>query len=383
MSSTAIILARAGSKGVQNKNKLPFGKDNILSRAVKTLKRVKGIKKIIVSSNDDEILSIADLLEVTPFRRSSKFAKDQSTSEDAIFEVIQNEECEEIITLVQCTSPFINHRDIQIGIETLRKSSSNSSAHSVRSFDKFIWKKNSVSAINLIESSKKVRKPRQISEKEVFLEDGAFYIFYKTNFLKTKNRFSTRVSLIEHNSISEIEIDDYDDLEKAYKLQEKEKHKINTLKNIKLLVTDFDGVHTSGKVSFVKGEKEKVEVSRVDGKGIQNLKEKGIEVIILTAEKGGPAIERAKKLSIEIYDNSKSKVVDLNKIVKEKKLKLSNVAYLGDDDADLLPMTLVGYAAAPSNANKKIKKVSHFVSDLEGGNGFIREISNIFCQKNN
>ena len=38
MSSTAIILARAGSKGVQNKNKLPFGKDNILSRAVKTLK---------------------------------------------------------------------------------------------------------------------------------------------------------------------------------------------------------------------------------------------------------------------------------------------------------------------------------------------------------
>ena len=74
-------------------------------------------------------------------------------------------------------------------------------------------------------------------------------------------------------------------------------------------------------------------------------------------------------------------MVDLNKIVKEKKLKLSNVAYLGDDDADLLPMTLVGFAAAPSNANKKIKKVSHFISDLEGGNGFIREISNILCSK--
>ena len=58
-------------------------------------------------------------------------------------------------------------------------------------------------------------------------------------------------------------------------------------------------------------------------------------------------------------------MVDLNKIVKEKKLRLSNVAYLGDDDADLLPMTLVGFAMAPSNANKKIKKVSHFISTLK------------------
>ena len=37
MNASAIILARAGSKGVLNKNKIPFGKDNLISRAINGL----------------------------------------------------------------------------------------------------------------------------------------------------------------------------------------------------------------------------------------------------------------------------------------------------------------------------------------------------------
>ena len=381
MKTSAIILARAGSKGVLNKNKIPFGKGNLISRAINTLKKVKTLDNIVISSDDDEILAIADLLKVEPYKRKKKHAKDNSTSEDAIKEVIDNVNCGEIIVLAQCTSPFINYLDIEKGIKILKNNTSNASTHSVREFNKFIWEEKDGNIRNLIESSQVIRKPRQTFNKKVFIEDGAFYIFNKKNFLKTKNRFSKNIKLLKHTSISGVEIDNDEDLQEAYRVLKSEQEKKIDLSKIKLVITDFDGVHTTGKVSLTKDGKEKVEISRLDGKGIQLMKEKGIEVIILTAEKGGPAIQRAKKLSLEIFDDSKSKIIDLKKILEEKKYSLLNIAYLGDDDADLLPMSMVGFSACPKNASSAVKKVSHHISSLEGGSGFIREISDILCSK--
>lgn len=381
MNASAIILARAGSKGVLNKNKIPFGKDNLISRAINGLKKVKSLDNIIISSDDDEILAIADLLKVKPYKRQEAHAKDNSTSEDAIKEVIDNVKCGEIIVLVQCTSPFINFSDIEKGIKILKNNTLDTSTHSVREFHKFIWEEKDGNSKNLIESSRIIRKPRQAFNKKVFIEDGAFYIFSKKNFIRTKNRFSRNIKLLKHTSISGIEIDNEEDLQNAYRVLESEKEKKIDLSKIKLVITDFDGVHTTGKVSLTKDGNEKVEISRLDGKGIQLMKDNGIEVLILTAEKGGPAIQRAKKLSLEIFDDSKSKIIDLKNILDKKKYSLANVAYLGDDDADLLPMSMVGFSACPKNSSQAVKKVSNHISSLEGGSGFIREISDILCSK--
>ena len=41
-----------------NKNKIPFGKGNLISRAINTLKKVKTLDNIVISSDDDEILAL-------------------------------------------------------------------------------------------------------------------------------------------------------------------------------------------------------------------------------------------------------------------------------------------------------------------------------------
>ncbi len=57
---TAVIPVRAGSKRLPNKNILPFGKSNLLIHKIEQLKQVNGVDKIIVSSDSEEMLKMAE-----------------------------------------------------------------------------------------------------------------------------------------------------------------------------------------------------------------------------------------------------------------------------------------------------------------------------------
>ena len=51
-----------------------------------------------------------------------------------------------------------------------------------------------------------------------FVENGSFYIFYRKNFLKFKNRLHKKIGIYEMPKESIFEIDDYDDLNIVKKL---------------------------------------------------------------------------------------------------------------------------------------------------------------------
>mgnify|MGYP003636194838 FL=1 len=51
----ALIAVRAGSKRVKNKNIRPFANKSLLEIKINTIKQVKGIQQIFVSSDDDKM----------------------------------------------------------------------------------------------------------------------------------------------------------------------------------------------------------------------------------------------------------------------------------------------------------------------------------------
>ena len=82
----------------------------------------------------------------------------------------------------------------------------------------------------------------------------------------------------------------------------------------------------------------------------------------------------------EIHQGCHAKVDKLTEILKRYSEEegmiydLSNVAYIGDDLNDYMPMKLCGFAGCPADACDEIKFIADFVSPVKGGYGAVRDI---------
>ena len=90
----AIIPARGGSKRLPRKNILPFNGRPIISYPIRSALESGLFKKIIVSSDDDEILSIAREYGAYGVKRPSELSEDWSSEIDAYAHVLENEQCD-------------------------------------------------------------------------------------------------------------------------------------------------------------------------------------------------------------------------------------------------------------------------------------------------
>ena len=79
MSTVACIFARAGSKGVPNKNIKTFKGKPLIAWAIELALQVKQINEVFVSTDSEEIVEIARMAGATiPFIRPSELATDTS-----------------------------------------------------------------------------------------------------------------------------------------------------------------------------------------------------------------------------------------------------------------------------------------------------------------
>ncbi len=152
------------------------------------------------------------------------------------------------------------------------------------------------------------------------------------------------------------------------------KHFKVDIKDIQLIIYDFDGVFTDNKVLVFEDGKEAVFCNRADGLAIEKIKELGIPQIILSTEKNKVVEARAKKLNnIEVIHSIADKKIALIDYCKKKKYDLKKVLYIGNDINDLEVMKLVGYPIAPQDANNRVKDVAKSIVKKKGGEGVIKE----------
>lgn len=118
MSSLFLIPARAGSKGIPNKNLKPFCGESLVSRAVRQAVEVaESDDSIFVSTDSEEIASQALLHGIdTPFLRPDHLASDSASTYSVILHVLEEfknrgKEFQNVI-LLQPTSPLRYASDI-------------------------------------------------------------------------------------------------------------------------------------------------------------------------------------------------------------------------------------------------------------------------------
>lgn len=156
-------------------------------------------------------------------------------------------------------------------------------------------------------------------------------------------------------------------------------HRSNTkawpdLSGIRLLVLDFDGVLTDNRVIVHQDGTESVICHRGDGMGVQMLVRAGVAVFVLSKQKNPVVAARCRTLGIEFQQNTDDKLPALKRLIADRGLDRSQVAYLGNDINDLECLGHVGVALAVADSEAPLFEVVHAVTTRNGGFGAVREV---------
>ena len=114
MSLLAIIAARGGSKGIPRKNiKSLMGKP-LIGWSIDAAKQASFVDRLIVSTEDEEIASVARGLGAdVPFMRPAELAADETPGIAPVFHAIEQLPDYDWVLLLQPTSPLRTHADIE------------------------------------------------------------------------------------------------------------------------------------------------------------------------------------------------------------------------------------------------------------------------------
>ena len=109
------------------------------------------------------------------------------------------------------------------------------------------------------------------------------------------------------------------------------------MKDVSLIVFDFDGVMTDNRVRVHQSGEEAVWCHRGDGWGIARLTEAGFQVLVLSTETNPVVAARCHKLKIEAFQGCDDKLSALRQLARARNLAPEQVAYVGNDLLDVTP----------------------------------------------
>ena len=143
--------------------------------------------------------------------------------------------------------------------------------------------------------------------------------------------------------------------------------------NIKLVITDIDGVWTDGGMYYDIHGNELKKFNTSDSAGVLFLKLLNIPIAIMTGENAPMVSNRAKKLQIKhVFLGTKDKLKTASDFCEELGISLDEVAFIGDDINDIKLLQAAGYSACPENAPDYVKKQAQHTIPVKGGKGAFR-----------
>jgi 3-deoxy-D-manno-octulosonate 8-phosphate phosphatase (KDO 8-P phosphatase) len=150
---------------------------------------------------------------------------------------------------------------------------------------------------------------------------------------------------------------------------------LKNLKNIKAFLIDVDGIMTDGTLWYHSPGEWRRTFNIYDGIGIKALIKEGYTVGIITGSHSDDIRERQQRLGIPVlYEGVEDKIPSYEDFLKTSKLKDSQVAYVGDDLADIPILKRVGFSASVPTGMPAAQKAAMYVTKKEGGKGAVREL---------
>lgn len=217
----AIIPARGGSKGIPGKNLRIVGGAPLIAHAIRAARGAKSVSRVVVSTDSAAIAAAARAESAEVIRRPPSISGDTASSESALLHVLKRLATKEgyhpdTVVFMQCTSPLTLPEDIDATVAALNSRKADS-AFTATTFHGFVWSKTTRGeAIGV--NHDKANRPRRQDRKPEYLENGAVYAMRTDGFLASKHRFFGRTVLSIMPPERTLDIDNFDDLERADEL---------------------------------------------------------------------------------------------------------------------------------------------------------------------
>lgn len=384
LNTVAFIPIRGGSKSIALKNIKEINSRPLVFWVLDAAVNCRGIDKIFVSTDSDKIKEVVNKYgsnKIEIINRSQETATDTASTESAMLEFAQNYMFDNIV-LIQATSPMLESKHIFEGLQKYNSENVDSIISVVRQ-KRFIWDDKDLYSKPL--NYDPLKRPRRQDFDGYLVENGAFYITSRDRLLESECRISGNIRSVEMPEETYFEIDEPSDwiiIENFLKKNDNKAIKMNnTLKNIKVLLTDSDGVLTDGGMYYSENGDELKKFNTKDGMAFQLLREKGIKTGIITGEKRELVRKRAEKLKLdELHMGINNKLEVVKDICKKYNITLSEIAYIGDDINDLEVIESVGFGCATADGMDCVKEKAIYITKAKGGQGVVREVSELIIK---
>ena len=147
------------------------------------------------------------------------------------------------------------------------------------------------------------------------------------------------------------------------------------IKNIKLLISDVDGILTDGRIFISNNGLEYKGFSVEDGAGSAYARLANLPVALISGRYSASTSLRAKEMGIEhCYQGNLNKLEAYTELLSIYNVRDKQVAYIGDGLIDIPILAKVGFACSVPSAHRKVKEISNYITIKEGGYGAFREV---------
>lgn len=147
------------------------------------------------------------------------------------------------------------------------------------------------------------------------------------------------------------------------------------MNNINTFVFDIDGVLTDGSIHVAANGELLRNMFIRDGYAMKAAVEQGYNVCIISGGSNDGVRTRLKNLGInDIHLGVSDKVEILKKYIDVNNITPDQILYMGDDIPDYWVMQEVGLPTCPQDAVPEIKKISKYISHINGGKGAARDV---------
>lgn len=399
----AVIPARGGSKGIPRKNIQDFAGYPLIAYSIVAGKRSQLVTRVIASTDDEEIAAIARRWGAeTPFLRPEQYATDKSPDYPVLKHCLdwlaENEGYHpDAVVWLRPTSPIRPRHCVDSAIHLLLDHPEADSVRGViaaRQNPFKMWTIDDVSGemrplIEVEGIEEPYNAPRQ-SLPAVYWQTGHIDAIWTNEFHKKRSVTGDVILPLMIDPRYTVDIDipaDWKDAERRLQKQDLDivdpaSQRRSLPDEVKLLVLDFDGVLTDNRVWVDQNGVESISADRSDSLGLETLREKtDIEVMVLSRETNPVVTARCNKLGLPVLQAVLDKDDAIKQVIKEKQLQPSEVVFMGNDTNDLVVFPEVGFAVAPADAHKEVRRRADRVLSCHGGKGAVRELCDMILSR--
>ncbi len=388
MRKIAIITARAGSKGLANKNVLMVDGKPLLAYSIESALEADIFDEIIISTDSQEYIDLLAHYPIIFRKRPEHLALDTSSSFEAIEDVLMQDygKCDYFVIL-QPTSPLRKVEQIREVCQKFEKNYdkfdylvSVSNAHKISVLVKTIEEDGSMKNFGF-ESHKQVNRQNYAPE---YSPNGVYFVAKSKEYLVEKNFYGPRSLAYFMSKQDSIDIDDRDDFDYFYyRVLESKRLELmreQALREIKIKDSEFNkeaDISLIGDVILAKYSK-KTDIS------VQNLAILNIDIDTYINEiiNKGLIDKLSNKIIISIGIN------DIRKQTKTLDELIASVCYLVDTIRCIKPNAQIYYLGCLKTLfradcdNKLIEEYNTQMSaKLNKTNITFIDINSEFCDK--